>query len=348
MRPVVYLIALTAAAAPARAGGVVEELSAGTTPSASGAPSSSWLTDRLAGIWEPGDDWQVRLDLTGTRYFHVTADDRAVASVSVEYDPDAHWIVRLATGGSPSSSSETSTPVKAMSARGTAITGDAAVTSSSASLSGSAWLGYETAGDGDAETTANVSAGVVALDTRQQITSVRGRNGAMLTLDQVRAFCAMQPCAGGIVSALDGAPAPLHQLVLGAGASEQLFQRTELGIDGAYYLYDQDPTQVGALAITRAGQAGSGGTGIAPVRYSATPSVIQRLGRVMAMASVTYSRYVDDQGWAVDAAIRIQVKLAPGDTRLKLWAKLTGSRDVDQKIAVSKAGSVALGTEYAW
>jgi hypothetical protein len=40
--------------------------------------------------------------------------------------------------------------------------------------------------------------------------------------------------------------------------------------------------------------------------------------------------------------------LALGDTRLKLWAKLTGSRDIDQRNTVSKAGSVALGTQCTW
>lgn len=348
MRPAVCLALLLAAGSrPARADGVVEELSAGTTPQAASAPSSSWLTDKLAGIWEPGDDWQIRIDLAGTRYFHIRADDLAVANLSVEYDAGAHWIARLAAGGSPASSIDSAVPVKAVNARGNPIAGDATLVSTTSSLSGSAWLGYETAGDGDAETTANLGASVTALTSREQIASIAGRNGQTITLDQVRAFCAMQPCQGGLGAALDGTTTPLHQLVVTAGLSELLFQVTELGVDGAYYFYDQDPAQVGTLSITRAGQTmTSGGIGIAPVRYSVTPSVIQRIGPVMVMGSAAYSKYVDSLGWAVDAALRVQIKLPLGDTRLKLWAKLTGSRDVDQMSTVSKAGSVALGTQY--
>src|SRR5262249_40070382 len=164
------------------------------------------------------------------------------------------------------------------------------------------------------------------------------------TLQQVRAFCAMQPCTLGLVAALDGTTLPIHQTALTAELSEQLFRVTELGVDAAYYLYDQDPTQVGAIPITRAGQTlTGGGIAIAPVLYSVAPSVIQRLGPAMAMATVAYSQYVDAQGWAIDAALRVQVKLSFGDTRLKLWAKLTGSRDVAATSAVSRAGSVALG-----
>jgi hypothetical protein len=350
MRPVVCLALLLAAGStPARADGVVQELSAGTMPQAASEPNTSYLTDKLSGIWEPGDDWQIRLDLAGTRYFHVRADDMAVANLSVEYDAGTHWIARLSAGGSPSASIDTKMPVKAMNARGNPVAGDATLVSTSSSLTGAAWLGYETAGDGDAETTANLGANVMSLTTREQIGSIEGRNGQAITLDQVRAFCAMQPCRGGLGAALDGTTVPLHQLVLTAGLSEQLFQVTELGVDGAYYLYDQDPTQVGTISITRAGQTlTSGGIGIAPVQYSLTPSAIQRIGPVMVMASAAYGKYVDNLGWELDAALRVQVKVASGDHRLKLWAKLTGSRDVDQMSAVSKAGSVALGTQFTW
>jgi len=349
-RPAVYVLALVVAGqSSARADGVVEELSAGTSPAPEGAQAPSWLTDKLAGIWEPGDDWQLRLDVSGTRTFHAQASDLAVASASVEYDPDAHWSLRLAVGGSPSSTSESTMLVRAETAMGNAAAGDAAVLATSSSLTGSAWLGYDTAGDGAAETSIIASASAISLDSQQQITSVTGRRGQELSLDELRAFCAGHPCAAGVTGALAGASTRLGQLVLGAGVSETLYQDTDLGLDGAYNLYDKDPTQVGAFSPTRAGQTLGGGTGIAPVLYSVTPSVAHRFGRIMAMSSVAYSRYVDGQGYALDATVRVQLKLAyDGDQRLKLYAKLTGSRDVDAQAAVSKAGSLGLGVQYAW
>jgi hypothetical protein len=85
--------------------------------------------------------------------------------------------------------------------------------------------------------------------------------------------------------------------------------------------------------------------GMAEARYEPDP----RFGRVMVMSSVAFSKYVDAQGSDVTATVRLQIKLAQGgDRRLKLWAKLTGSRDVDQLNTTSKAGSAALGVQYAW
>lgn len=351
MRRLVLALALvTGGRAAARADGAAEEVSAGHAPHTQGSPSSTWIADKLSGLWEPGDNWQLRLDLTGTRYFDSRASDVTLANLAVEYAPDAHWILRLAAGGSPSSTADSTSVVQAQSAQGAAITGDARIKTTSASASGSAQLGYDTAGDGDAETSALVTASVTQLDSTQQVTDVQGRRGQTLTLTQLREFCASHPCPNGLASALAGQPASVHQLVVGASLSEQLYRDTDVGVDGSYYLYDKDPTQVGYLSITRAGQApGGGGLGIAPVLYSVMPSLVHRFGPVMAMSSVAYSKYVGQQGHDVSATLRLQYKLAfDGDRRLKLWAKLTGSHDVDQMNATTEAGSVSLGAQYTW
>jgi hypothetical protein len=311
-------------------------MSAGRIPHTQGSPSSTWIADKLSGMWEPGDDWQLRIDLTGTRYFDNKTSDVMLANLAVEYDPDAHWILRLAAGGSPSSTADSTSVVQAQTAQGTAVTGDARITTASSSASGSAQLGYDTAGDGAAETSALVTASVTRLDSTQPLT-------------QLQELCASHACAAGLAGALDGSPATVNQLVLGASLSEQLYRDTDVGLDGSYYLYDKDPTQVGYLSITRAGQAAGGGLGLAPVLYSVMPSLSHRLGPVMVMSSVAYSRYVDQLGHDVSATLRLQYKLAlDGDRRLKLWAKLTGSHDVDQMNATTEAGSVSLGAQYTW
>jgi hypothetical protein len=348
-RLLLVLVLVTVGRDPARADGAAEEMSAGHSPPAQGSPSSTWVADKLSGLWEPGDDWQLRLDLTETRYFDTQASDVTLANLAVEYDPNAHWILRVAVGGSPSSTADSTSVVQARSAAGAPITGDARITTASASASGSASLGIETAGDGDVETSALITASVTQLDSTQQVIEVQGRKGQTLTLMQLRAFCASHPCANGLGSALDGEAARVHQLAVGASLSEQLFQDTDVGLDGTYYLYDQDPTQVGFLSVARAGQSAAGGLGIAPVLYSVMPSLIHRFGPLMAMSSVAYSKYVDQQGHDVSATLRLQYKLAfDGDRRLKLWAKLTGSHDVDQMNATSEAGSISLGAQYTW
>src|SRR5215831_8095302 len=108
MLRLVLCAAVIAAAIPAsaRAGGLLEEVSTGTTPQPQAASSAAWLTDKLAGTADPGDDWQIRLDLAGTHYFHIRATDLFLANLAVEYDPDAHWNLRLGAGGSPWSTSD--------------------------------------------------------------------------------------------------------------------------------------------------------------------------------------------------------------------------------------------------
>src|SRR5512140_2756355 len=113
-RPLLYALAIVAMGrVPARADGALEEVSAGNTSHVQGSPSSTWIADRLAGIWEPGDAWQVRLDVTGTRYVHTSASDMLLASLSVEYDPSTHWILRLAAAGSPPSTAASTTSLQA-------------------------------------------------------------------------------------------------------------------------------------------------------------------------------------------------------------------------------------------
>jgi hypothetical protein len=333
----------------ARADGIAEELSAGSAPHADGAPASSWIANKLSGMWEPGDAWQLRLDLTETRYFDASASNVGLANLAVEYDPTVHWILRLGLGGSPASTADAKSVIQTQNATGAAVTADARIATTSSSASGSASVGYETAGGGDLETSALLSASVTQLDSTQEITDVQGRRGQTLTAAQLAALCAAHPCAGGLGSALDGVPATLHQLVLGASLSEQLYQHTDLGLDASYYLYAQDPTQLGALSISRTGQSAGGSFAIAPVRYSVMPSLIHRFGPVMVMSSLAYSQYVDQQGHDLTATLRLQYKLAlSGAQRVKLWTKLMATRDVDQMNASTQAGSLSLGAQYSW
>ena len=134
--PVLTVAALLAAPALAHAGGVLDELSAGTAPGASGGAASSWIADRLGAIWDVTEDWQLRLDVSGTRYLEQPATTVATVGASIEYDPDAHWSLRLAGGGSPRAETRSSQAVKAQTATGAAITVDAAVRSATSSITG--------------------------------------------------------------------------------------------------------------------------------------------------------------------------------------------------------------------
>lgn len=356
------VLALMAAAASARADGALDELSAGASQQTPTNPRASWVADKLGGIWDASELWQVRLDVTGTREsgakpaagstFGASGGTIFLVNASTEYDPDDHWSYKLAAGFSPRSSSSTSTSVQAQGLGGNTTAADARLKSTTQTVSGAAWVGYDTAGGGDFETSGLVTATVNVFDTQQQITAVQDKTGKVLNLQQIKDFCATHPCSSQLQASLTGQSAQLAQFVLDASVSEQLHGHTDVGLEAAYYLYNTDPTQVGYFSVTSVGRTSTfgGGVGIAPLLVTAMPSAIYRWGTGWtALVSFTYGKYVSDQGYNLTAAFRLQYKWKlEGSRRLKLYAKLVGARDADQTNNISKSGILAFGAQFTW
>lgn len=345
----------------ARADGAVEEVSAGNSPQTAGNPASSYLSDRIAGFYEPNDSWQLRLDVTGTRDYTNTKQpattglfgpgDILLTNLAVEYDPDSHWSLKLAGSYSPTSAAYSSTTVQTQTMKGTVADANAQLESQTSSKSGGAWIGYETAGESNAETNVLLTATVNDFNTLQQITAVTDKAGQMLSVDQLRAYCAAHPCSPQLTAALGANSAELAQLVIDGNVSETVYKNTDVGIDGAYYLYDKDPTKVGYFSVASVGRTANfgAGIGIAPLQYTVMPSAIHRWGPLMAMGTFTYGHYVDNEGYNTTAAVRLQYKWKlDGSQRIKVWAKGSGARDVDSTHTATKSGSLALGVQYTW
>ncbi len=352
MRTLLVTIALAALHTRAYADGALEELSAGTVPQTASTPQSTWLADKLAGFWEPSEALQVRLDVTGTRTSESKGDasDILLVNLGVEYDPDTHWTLKLIAGGSPTSTSFTTSNVEVHTAT-SIIRGDTRVQSDASSISAGAWAGYDTDGDSNYETSALISLNGTHYDTLPQLASVRSKSGQMVTPQQVRDSCATNPCSPTLVAALAAQSTTLDQLVIDGALTEQLYKNTDVGLDGAYYLYDKDPTTSGYSTTVGLGRStiGSGVIGIAPFQYAIAPSVIHRWGPLMALTSLSYGKYADELGYNVTPSLRLQYKFKlDDDRRLKVWIKASGSRDVDQLGAVSKSGSLATGLQYTW
>ncbi|HUJ58053.1 MAG TPA: hypothetical protein VLX92_06160 [Kofleriaceae bacterium] len=353
MRAWIALAVLALAAGPARAGGASDELSAGSLETSAGGPRSTWTADKLGAIWDASDDWQLRFDLTATHDFATrpatgfgdSGGNIWLANLSIEYDPDSHWSLRGFGGGSPSATLETGTTVPLASA-----TADAQLESTASSVTAGASAGYETGDLGAWETSAVVTVTGNAFDSLQQITDVMNRTGQMESTQQVKDYCASHRCSAQLTGALDAQDETLGELVLDASLSEQIHRNTDVGIDGAYYLYDKDPTQLGYFALTAVGRTATGaGMPIAPLQFTVAPDLVQRWGGLMAMASCSYGQYVDAQGSDVSATLRLQYrfKLDAG-RRLKLWSKLIVSRDIDDSGNVLASGSLSLGAQYSW
>lgn len=351
------VVAPVALARVAVADGVADELSVGSSQPTPSNPRPAWVSDRIAGIWDASDDWQVRADVTATHPLSTTGaassgdpGDVLLATASVEYDPD-HWVMKAVVGGSPSSAATSATTVRVLDMRGQPVDASAQLKMKSSSLMGAAWLGYETGSDGDWETLATLTATVTELDTLQQVTSVTGRDGRMLGLTQLHDYCAGHPCTKELLAAMKASPAQLGQLVVDQNVTEQIHRNTDVSLDLQYYFYDKDPTQVGYFSVASAGRTSTygGGVPIAPLQYTVMPSVSHRFGDLTALASVSYGHYVADEGYNTSTTLRVQYKLKlDRDKRVKLYGKLTGARDVDQMGNASKSGSMALGMQYSW
>jgi len=348
-------------AAPRLAGAdaALEEVSAGNAPQTSTTPGSNWLADRVAGMWEPSERWQIRGDFTGTRDWSGALSgtslpnapsDILLGALGIEFDPNEHWNTKLAATYSPNALTMTQTPVQAIGPTGKTVNANAGLDAYAASYGGSAQLGYDSAGDSAAEGSLLATASVTHFDVQQQITSIETKAGQMLTAQQVKDYCTAHRCSSQLSAALSGSADQLNQLVVGGNASMQLYQTTDVGLDGAYYFYDKDPTQVGYFSAASVGRLGLGaGAPIAPLQYTAGPDVMHRFGELMTLATVSYGKYVDGEGYNVTGALRVQYKWKlDRDKRIKLWGKLMGARDTDSTGAKSKSGSLALGMQYTW
>jgi hypothetical protein len=182
----------------------------------------------------------------------------------------------------------------------------------------------------------------------QEITTMVEPSGQMLTIQDVRDMCGAAACSRELRAALWPQWTQLAQFTAAVNVTETVQQDTDVGIDAAYYTYDEDPTRVGYFALTTIGRGNLGaGVAVAPLDYTLAPTIAHRFDALMVTASLSYGSYVDDLGYDVTSALRVQYKLKLDDgKRLKLHTKLTGSWDVTD--ALTAAVTFAAGAQYSW
>ncbi len=338
MRWLLLALAVAPSVAPqqAFADGAAEEIAVG------GTPEASWISDKIAGVWDANDDVQVRLDFAATR----TSGNVLNTSLSVDYTIDRHWSMHASAGWSPESETYATEGVDT----GGDMLADAYLRAASSSVSAGASVGYETGGDSDRETSASLSMNATYFQSQQELTSVRDVDGLMYGVQAMRTACATQYCDSQLQGALWPQWAQLGQFAIGGSVSETIDDDTDIGVDAAYYLYDRDPQKLGYFTLATIGRGTLGtATGVAPSQYTVTPSVSQRWGDVAATASLAYGSYLEDQGYELGANVRVQYKLKLDDKRrLKIYGKLGSSWHVDPANELGQSGSLAVGVQYSW
>ena len=287
------------------------EIGGGQTRPSSTSNSSTFLYQRVAGHYSPtrslelGAAFRANEDFAAPRApgstFRSGGDALFYGAIDGTYLFSPHFDVTLGVNGSPPSKRDVATSLQ-VSRGGTGQTVDALVRARSSSMGAVASLGYDSfdeneAHDVDVALDGNVAATRFSTDQSVVATSGQAPNVAPAT-------------------------AALSQARLGATMTFTFREHTDVGVDGAYFLYDaKAPADVGLFDATSSGVTTSFGAGIptAPARWTIQPDVTQRFGVLSVRAYYQYADLATES--AVAHTFGGKLQLAVG--RVKLYA--TGS-----------------------
>ncbi|HEX4620194.1 MAG TPA: hypothetical protein VH208_01390, partial [Myxococcaceae bacterium] len=206
-------------------------------------------------------------------------------------------------------------------------------------------VGFDTAGDSNWESAGNASLAVTHFSTDQSIAAVANRR-QNFALPALKAYCAQLPAttrAPPICPALLGEPGDVTQSRIAVNVTETIYENNDVGVTGAYYIYDKDPTTVGYFTLATRGRLSTGlgqGLAIAPFQFTLRPDVAHRFGPLRLDLSYQYGQYVPGQGHSNSVGLKVEFKF---NRMWKVW--LTGllEKDVDGSGNQTSSGSLAAG-----
>ena len=336
------LVCLLATPAAAAADGIVEEVSAGTTLATATSPRSSWIANRLTGVWDVDDRFSVELDASVTR----SVDYAETGTLSLSYAPDEHWSFTVIGGWIPASTSVSTTTLVIAETTDDVTLADAELSATSSSTSLAVTVGYDTAGDGDHETIVALTLGIDHYQSQQTFASIVDEHGQMVTTDIVRDYCASRMCSPEIEAALSPLWSQLSRFSINASVIRTEYGDTDLGLDATYYFYDQDPLLAGYYRLPGIGPSNLGtGVMIAPLHYAISPTLTNRWDDLHATLGLAYGSYRAAQGYEIGANAKVQYGVADS---LQLYASFGTAWSVDAVNELMTSLSLALGGKYTW
>jgi hypothetical protein len=325
-----WVIAMVASVAPtAVADSVAGEVSAGATLATPTTPATSWVGNRIAGGWDVDDSFEVRVDVGAQ-----SAATAVTSELSLAYAPNRQWLFAVSAGWVP-----TSTTVSQQTLAiddGSVARAALSATSTSTSIAISAdYTAHDISG--------SLTVGVDHLQSQQTFASIVGADGTMLTADYLRGYCATHTCSDEIEAALHPLWSQLSQFSIDGRITCAEYDDVDLGIEAAYYLYDQDPRTAGHFRFP--GPSNGTGMPIEPLRYAVSPTLATRWGKLRGTFGASYGSDVDGRGYRLAANVRFQYVVTPG---VKLYARLAASSTVNDVNDLATSIALALGGNYAW
>jgi len=336
---------------------VSDEVGVGSSQSSPRNPRTGFIYDTISGVAEVSEPVALRFSLTLTHdnatkpaqgaQFGETGGNITAGAVGLDWNPNEHVPLAFEVDFSPRSSQGSDTSIT-FDEGGSSVSADGLLRATSSSLGLVLSAGYETAGDSNFETATNGTLSVTHLTTTQQLAAFQGANGPV-SADSIRAYCARVPGAKGCrqLNALFRARASeINQFKVSALVAETFALDTDVTLNGAYYFYDQDPTQVGYFNIAAFGRTGLGtGVPIAPLQFTFRPDVTHRFGAFSVNLSYLYLKYVPGDGYGNNLGLKLQYKFSKA---FKAWISASGQNDVDEQGDSTKSSTLAVGVRYSF
>jgi hypothetical protein len=307
-------------------------------------PRAGSLSVGVNGAYDFNDAWSLAGFLVYTRDLATrTAESQSPGSnvfllnLGVMWLPNDHLMTMLSGTFSPPSVQQNATTVTG---RDGAMV-DVLVTSRNWSA-GAVWNGLWTSGGfSKFEHTIEAGAALNRFNVFQQLT----------VPDSVRARLLVAACSLGaeveVCRLLAGVTSPLTQARFSLGYTATLFDDTDVGVDAAYFLYDQPPSSVGYYSLVAFNQTELGnGVPVLPLQLTARGTVSHKFGKkVTVRLSYQFGLYTEGLGVLHVVAARVSWKVTK---HWRLTFSVTGQSDVSGGVAQNGGSQALVGLTYLW
>ncbi len=195
--------------------------------------------------------------------------------------------------------------------------------------------------------------GWLALNVDQALEKLENEMGtAASSVSRIRAFCnatkvsaEVRQCQA-LAPLLSSGTDTLHEFRLAAGGTVTVGGEIDVGLHGAFYLYNKDPSEFGYYSSLTSGRTDlhnlslGNGVPLAPYRFTLRPDVTRRVGPVSLTLWYQFALYASDLGTSQVFGARLQWAIGQW---WKVW--LTGNVQVDLQPPFSTGSPLAKGTQ---
>lgn len=319
----------------------VDVAATGTAPSEDN-PRTGSLGMSAAGSYDLNDAWSLTGMAVYTRDFATRTSDSYspgsnvfLFSAGVMWLPTDSLMTMLTLSLSPPVEQSNATTVTGPLGRETGV-----VINSRTSSFGAMWNGlWSSAGLSNLEHTLDVSLGFNRYSVIQRLFVPNS-----IASNTLRDACEANPMIA-LCPLFRGIATPLWQGRFGAGYTATIALRTEVGLDGTLFLYDQPPADVGYFSLVSFGRDLGMGVPVLPLQLSLRPHVSHRFGPVLVKLTYHYGLYTEGLGALHALTARVSWKI---NQRWKLSLSVTGQTDVADGVAGNRGGQALLGALYMW